>query len=337
MKTLVTGATGLLGNNLVRQLRARGHEVTGLIRSPEKAQRLLGDLEVDWVVGDVRAPESFSAALAGRDIVFHTAAYFRDYFQPGDHREALTATNVDATLSLLRLADERGVRKFVHTGSSGTIGPEPDGSPSDEESPPPTLATENLYLKSKVEAATAIRAFGPQHGMEVIEILPGWMWGPGDAGPTSAGRLALDFLAGELPGVPPGGMEVVDARDVAAAMVSAAEQAIHGARYLVAGRPLTLGEIFVALEEASGVAAPGRRIPYALAMTFAALEEIRSRWTGKSAKVTRAGIKTMNLRRTVTSRRAERELGVAFRPFAETARAVVDWYRAQADLQEASP
>lgn len=246
MKILVTGATGLLGNNLVRQLHARGHTVTGLVRSEEKARRLLGDLDVDWVVGDVREPEGFASALEGRDAVFHTAAYFRDYFQPGDHREALATTNVDATLSLIRLADERRVGRFVHTGSSGTVGREPDGSPSDEDSPPPALAAENLYVKSKIEAATAIRRYTPRHGMAVVEILPGWMWGPGDAGPTSAGRLALDLLARRLPGVPPGGMEVVDARDVAAAMITAAERAAHGARYLVAGRPMTLREIFAA-------------------------------------------------------------------------------------------
>lgn len=328
MKTFVTGATGLLGNNLVRQLRARGDEVVGLVRSPEKAQRLLGDLDVDWVVGDVRTPESFAAALEGRDAVFHTAAYFRESFQPGDHRRALAETNVEATLALVRLADASGVRKFVHTGSSATIGPEPDGSPSDEDSPPPRLASEHLYIRSKVEAAAAIRAFTPRHGMAVIEILPGWMWGPGDAGPTSAGRLTLDLLAGKLPGVPPGGLEVVDSRDVAAAMIAVAEHSSHGARYLVAGHPMTLGEVFTAIEQASGVAAPKRRIPYAATMAVATLSEVWSRLTGRPTSMTRAGIKTMNLGRRVTSRRAERDLGVSFRPFAETARAVVDWYRA---------
>ncbi|MGH9380695.1 MAG: NAD-dependent epimerase/dehydratase family protein [Thermoanaerobaculia bacterium] len=335
MKTFVTGATGLLGNNLVRQLRARGHDVTGLIRSPEKAEMLLGNLEVDWVVGDVRAPDGFASALEGCDVVFHTAAYFREYYQPGDHQRVLQETNVAATLALIRLANERGVHKFLHTGSSGMIGAEPDGSPSDEESPPPSLAADNLYFKSKLEAAAAIRAFESPHGMAVIEILPGWMWGPGDAGPTSAGQLALDFLAHKLPGVPPGGMEVVDARDVASAMIAAAERAAHGARYLVAGHPMTLGDIFAALEQASGVRAPRLRIPYALAMLFAAFEEARSRWTGKPAKVTRTGMKTMNLHRLVSSRRAESELGVTFRPFADTARAVVDWYRTQAARREA--
>lgn len=328
MKAFVTGATGLLGNNLVRQLHARGDHVTGLVRSREKAQRLLGDIRGNWVVGDVRVPEGFASALAGCDVVFNTAAYFREYYEPGDHRQALEETNIGATLALMRLADAHGVRRFVHTSSSGTIGPKPDGSPGDEDSPPPPMAFQNLYFKSKLDGDTRIRAFAPKRGMAVIEILPGWMWGPGDAGPTTAGRLALDFLARRLPGVPPGVMEVVDVRDVAAAMIVAAERATHGARYLVAGRPMSLGEIFAALERASGVPAPRRHIPYGVALAVASLSELWSRWTGNPAIMTRVALKTLNLKRRVSSRRAERDLGATFRPFAETARTVVEWHRA---------
>jgi len=328
MKAFVTGATGLLGNNLVRQLHTRGDRVTGLVRSNEKAERLLGDIGAEWVVGDVRAPEGFAGALASCDVLFHTAAYFREYYQPGNHRKALEETNVEATLALMRLADTRGVRKFVHTSSSGTIGRKPDGSPGDEDTPPDPFAFENLYLRSKVEGDAKIHKFTPENGMAVVEILPGWMWGPGDAGPTGAGRLALEFLARKLPGVPPGGTMVVDARDVAAAMIVAAERAPHGARYLVAGRPMTLAEIFAELEQASGVPAPRLRVPYAAAMVVASLSEAWSSLTGNPVTVTRMGIKTMNVRRRVSSLRAERDLGATFRPFAEPARAVVDWYRA---------
>ena len=103
MKAFVTGATGLLGNNLVRQLHARDDHITGLVRSKQKAERLLGDVAAEWIVGDVRAPERFASALAGSDVLFHTAAYFREYYQPGHHQKALEETNVEATLALMRL------------------------------------------------------------------------------------------------------------------------------------------------------------------------------------------------------------------------------------------
>ena len=78
MHAFVTGSTGLLGNNLVRQLVAQGHRVTGLIRSEAKARDLLGDLDVAFVRGDMRDVAGFADALRGCDALFHTAAYFRE-------------------------------------------------------------------------------------------------------------------------------------------------------------------------------------------------------------------------------------------------------------------
>ncbi len=328
MKAFVTGATGLLGNNLVRALRAEGHEVVGLVRSDAKARRLLGDTGATWVEGDMRSPEAFAPALAGCDAVFHTAAYFREYYQPGDHAEALAAVNVRGTLALMALADDAGVRTFVHTSSSGTIGSKPDGSPGDEDTPPPPIAKENLYFRSKVDGDAQIHAFAPKKGMAIVEILPGWMWGPGDAAPTGSGQLVQDFLARKVPAIPPGAANVVDARDVATGMVRAAERAKHGARFIIAGPAMSLAEMLSALERVSGIPGPRVHLPYPVAFAFAWASEVGSRISGRPALLTRLAVKTMNNPARATSARAERELGVRFRPFDETARDVVAWYRA---------
>ncbi|HEX7665986.1 MAG TPA: SDR family oxidoreductase [Polyangiaceae bacterium] len=329
MKTFVTGSTGLLGNNLVRALRAKGHDVVGLVRSEEKAKRLLGETGATWVVGDIRDSSSYAAALEGVDVVFHTAAYFREYYQPGDHAAVIDDTNVRGTLDLMKAADAAGVKKLVHTSSSGTIGSKADGSPGDEDTAPPPLAKENLYFKSKVDGEAKIRAFRPENDLEVIEILPGWMWGPGDEGPTGAGQLALDFLAKKVPAIPPGGTNVVDARDVAESMIRAAEVAHHGAKFIVAGPPRTLGDLLGTLEQVSGVKAPTTHMPYALAYVVASFSEALSKLTGSAPLISRMALKTMNNPARVSSARAERELGATFRPFEDTARDVVTWYRAR--------
>jgi dihydroflavonol-4-reductase len=326
MRAFVTGATGLLGNNLVRALRARGHDVVGLVRSDAKARQLLGDTDASWIVGDVREPSRFAQALEQRDVFFHTAAYFRESYQPGDHADALADVNVRGTLALLALADERGLRKFVHVGAGGIIGTKADGQPGDEDTQPPTFALENPYFKSKVEGDAKVRSFVPKNGLEVVEILPGWMWGPGDAGPTGSGQLAKDFLSRKLPGIPPGGANVVDARDVANAMIAAAEKAPHGSRYIVAGPSMTLGDVIATLERVSGVHGPFMRIPYPVALGFAAVSETWARMTGKPTLITRDGVKTMHANIRISSARAERELGVTFRQFEQTARDVLGWY-----------
>src|SRR6187402_100124 len=98
MRVFVTGGTGLLGNNLVRALRAQGHEVRALVRSRKKADALLADSGAEIVVGDMREVSGFEGALSGMDAVAHTAAYFREYYGPGDHAASLEDINIKGTL-----------------------------------------------------------------------------------------------------------------------------------------------------------------------------------------------------------------------------------------------
>jgi dihydroflavonol-4-reductase len=81
----VTGATGLLGNNLVRLLLSRGVRVKALARSREKAEKQFAELPVEVVIGDMTNVTGFAAQLQGVDVLFHTAAYFRDGFKGGRH------------------------------------------------------------------------------------------------------------------------------------------------------------------------------------------------------------------------------------------------------------
>jgi dihydroflavonol-4-reductase len=82
---LVTGATGLLGNNLVRLLVSRGVHVKALARSREKAEKQLAGLPIEIVVGEMTNVSGFASELKGLDVIFHTAAYFRDNYKGGKH------------------------------------------------------------------------------------------------------------------------------------------------------------------------------------------------------------------------------------------------------------
>jgi dihydroflavonol-4-reductase len=189
MKAFVTGGTGLLGNNLVRALRAEGHAVAALVRSETKARKLLGDTGAELIRGDMEDVPAFADALAGSDVVFHAAAYFREYYSAGDHWQKLEAINVRGTLALAEAARARGVRRVVSTNSSGTIGFGPDGGPGSEDTPPAPIARENLYFRSKLLGSDRLREVAARTGLEVVEVLPGWMFGPWDAAPTASGRM----------------------------------------------------------------------------------------------------------------------------------------------------
>jgi dihydroflavonol-4-reductase len=327
MQTFVTGGTGLLGHTLVRLLVSEGHDVKALVRSARKADRLLGDLDVETVVGDMRAVEAFEHELEGCEVLFHTAAYFREYYQPGDHWELLRAVNVNGTVDLLSAADRHGVARVVYMSSSGVVAPRSVGLPGDESTLLDPAATDNLYFRSKVLAEQAVDDFLATHDLSVIRILPGWLFGPRDAGPTASGQFVLDFLHRDLPGVFEGGGQVTDVRDVAWTTIDAVYRGVPGERYVVAGDYVRLVDIAATLAALTGIPAP-RTVPYPFVAALARLSALYDRITGRQGLLSPAGVDTLRRDDRVNSRKAVAELGATFRALEETLRDTVKWYLA---------
>jgi dihydroflavonol-4-reductase len=172
----VTGATGLLGNNLVRALVESGWHVRALSRTEEKAKKQFIDMNnVEVIIGDMNNVEQFSNALAGVDVIFHVAAYFRDNYKGGSHWAELERINVKGTAELVRAAYARGVRRFVQTSSIAVL----NGSPGMliDESCERRPEDADDYYRSKILADQEIRRFLAMHpDMFGVFVLPGWMW-----------------------------------------------------------------------------------------------------------------------------------------------------------------
>jgi nucleoside-diphosphate-sugar epimerase len=324
----VTGSTGLLGNNLVRLLVERGVRVTALSRSRQKAQSQFAGLDVDIVEGDMADVAAFSESLAGHDIVFHTAAYFRDSYKGGSHWDQLFTVNVTGTERLLEAAYRAGIRRFVHTSSIAVLHGEP-GQLIDETMERRESDADDYY-RSKILADRAVFAFLDAHpDMNASFVLPGWMFGPGDVGPTSAGQTLLDLVNGKLPGVPPGSFSVVDARDVAFAEIAAAEQGRRGERYLAAGRTLTMAEVAAKIGAVTGIKVPHRVLPLPLLYLVGFIQEARARLTGKPALLSLATVRLLAAeagRTQYDPAKSAKELGLRFRPAEETFADVAGWY-----------
>lgn len=326
----VTGATGLLGNHLVRALAGRGVQVRALVRSRDKGERQLGDLSgVELVTGDMEDVAAFAPALHGCDAVFHTAAFFRDNYKGGQHRDALRRINVDGTARLIDHAWQAGVRRFVHTSSIAVLNGEP-GTLIDETRLRHAADADDYYL-SKMQSDEVVLAFVREHpDMNASLVLPGWMWGPADIGPTSSGQLLLDTVRGRLPGLVPGSFSVVDARDVAQAMIAAATHGRPGERYLAAGRHMTMRELVPLIGRIAAVPTPTRSLPLALLYVLSLGYELYARLSGKPVLLSLATCRLM-AREAERSRfdpaKSERELGLHFRPLAETMADTLAWYR----------
>lgn len=327
----VTGATGLLGGHLVRELLSRGRRVRALVRDARRAASLLpDDPRLELIVGDLGDVAGFVSHLGGASLVIHAGAYFREAGQGGTHDEALERINVEGTRALVEAAYAAGIRRFLQVSSIGTLTPSASGEEAVNEGMRIRAhQTGNAYYRSKILADAVVEdALELHRDLWAAFVLPGYMNGPGDAGPTAAGRTILDFVGGKLPGVLDAHFSYVDARDVAWACVEAAQQGRRGRRYIVAGRRASLAEEYAILERVTGVAAPTRRVPMWLLGAVALLQEAWARLSGRPVLL---GLATYRLLRDdgphgrFDSSRAERELGVRFRPLEETLVDAVRW------------
>ncbi|MFJ4086688.1 SDR family oxidoreductase [Pseudomonas psychrophila] len=326
----VTGATGLLGNNLVRELLARGYTVKALVRSRAKGEQQFKDLaNVQLVVGDMAEVEAFAASLQGCDTVFHTAAYFRDSYKGGSHWKALEQINVTGTRELLQQAYHAGVRRFIHTSSIAVLNGAP-GTSIDETCLRAETDADDYY-RSKILSDREVLSLLETHPqMHACMVLPGWMWGPADMGPTSSGQLVNDVVNGKLPGLIPGSFSVVDARDVAVALIAAARHGRRGERYLAAGRHMTMRHLVPALGRIAGVKTPVRQVPTPVLYALAAVQEIYARLTGKPVLLSMATLRLLireEHRTHFNHHKSEQELGLSFRAPELTIMDTVAWYR----------
>lgn len=326
----VTGATGLLGNNLVRELIRQGFQVRALVRSPAKGQQQFAGLAgVELVLGDMADVPAFAAALQGCDVVFHTAAFFRDNYKGGSHWYQLKRINVDGTAALIERAYAAGVRRFVQTSSIGVLNGAP-GTPIDETCLR-ELGDADDYYRSKILADQAVLRFLASHpDMHASLVLPGWMWGPADIGPTSSGQFVKDVVLGKLPGLVPGSFSVVDARDVAQAHIAAALRGGRAERYLAAGRHMTMRELVPVLGRIANVGTPTRELPIPLLYALAAVQEVYARISGRPILLSLATVRLMVKeagRTHFDHAKSERELALKFRPLEQTVADTVAWYR----------
>jgi dihydroflavonol-4-reductase len=327
MKAFVTGSTGLLGSNLVRGLLAEGYAVKALVRSEEKGQRFLGDTAAELVVGDMLEVAPFEPHLAGCDVLFHAAAYFREYYTPGKHNDLLQRINVDATIALLEAAQDQGVINVVYTSSSGVLdGSDPAGF---DETSGYDFGTSNQYFQSKIRAEQAIDRFlATNPEMRIVLVQPGGMVGPGDSGPTATGEFLIRLMKGNVPVILPGQMVFADARDVAQGMVRAVSVGKSGERFLLAGHPYKVEALIRLGAEIADQPAPGIKLAPWAALTMATLAEATSRLTGKPPMLMRTTVNTLlNARTNASSAKAERELGVTFRPIADSIWDAIEWFR----------
>ena len=174
MKVLVTGATGFTGGHLARHLVAEGHQVAALVRPASMAKATaLADAGGERRAGDLTDAAAVQQAAAGCEVVYHIAATYRE---AGQSDAAYGRINVDGTRHVLEAARRAGARRVVHCSTGGVHG-HIEHPPANEDAP---FAPGDVYQRTKLEAERLTRAFGDEHGLDVVVARPIGIYGPGD-------------------------------------------------------------------------------------------------------------------------------------------------------------
>ena len=321
MNVLVTGGTGFVGANLVRELIADGHSVRVLARRGGDRRALEG-CAVEIAEGDLLDAASLRAAVAGARHVYHAAA---DYRLWAPDPRVLYRANVDGTRHLLAAAAEAGAERIVYTSTVGAVGIPKDGGPGDETTPVSLADMAGAYKASKFLAERVADEWAAR-GAPVVIVNPSAPIGPWDVKPTPTGKMIVDFLDGKMIGVVDTGLNIVHVRDVARGHILAAQRGRVGERYILGHRDMSLFEIFGALSKMTGLPAPRFRVPYALAWVAAAVMEGLSLITRRPPAVPLTAVRMARKRMYFSSDKAIRELGLPQTP-AETALAdAVAWF-----------
>jgi nucleoside-diphosphate-sugar epimerase len=257
VKVFVTGGTGFIGGEVVRQLRARGDEVACLVRDPARAGRLR-ELGCELVPGDLADEPAIRAGMEGCDAVIHAAAVY-EVGIPASEREAMREANVGGTERVLSAALQAKILKVVYVSTVGVFG-NTHGRVVDESYEHPAEDFTSAYEETKWEAHQAAKRLIGE-GLPCVIVQPGGVYGPGDT--SSVGQLLSQFLAGRMPLMPfpELGICLTHVEDVAAGILLALDKGRPGEAYVLSGPATTMREAIGVVAEATGRRPPRGAIP----------------------------------------------------------------------------
>ncbi len=314
----VTGATGFLGGELVKQLIGRGHLVTAFVRSTERAA-LLSTLGVELHLGDITDRDSLRAPMDGADGVFHTAAWYKIGAVATAHIAA--HVNVQGTRNVLETARDLKIPRVVYTSTVGVFG-DTHGKLVDEsyyaEGP---FLTE--YDRTKWLAHYHVAVPLAQAGLPLVIAMPGAIYGPGDTSGLHATLAQL--LRGRLFMTPRGVSFCWSyVEDVARGLRQAMDAGQPGEAYLLTGPVHEFEDAFAIAARLAGKRAPFLHPRPVTMRAAAALAALLERWEIQPP----VAAETLRLMAGTTwigsSAKAEKELGWSARPLEEGLRHTIE-------------
>ena len=321
-KILITGGTGFLGTHIVRQFLDAGEKNLRVMAS--SVPEWMKDSGVEPVEGSVTSRDDAAKAVANVSAIFHLAGKVS---RDNDDAAAMNRIHLEGTRVLCEAAKDAGVLTMILASSSGTVAVSEEPELFDETFPQPVevLTRWSYYASKYFQERAALENFDGD-GRRLVIMNPSLLLGPDDERLSST-KPVLDFLGRKIPYTPSGGLNFVDARDAAAAFISALEKGRHQEKYLLGAANMKFEEFFGRLARLSGVSAPMLRVPKQLAMTGAGLINSVFKHWGKASPIEPKEVEQAEYFWYFDSSKAEEELGFTPRDPQETLNDTISYLR----------
>ena len=320
MKILVTGASGYIGNKLVRALARQGNKVHAFDCSPSNT--LLHHLNVSFFKGDILDKKSLAEAMTGCEQVYHLAGITKLWSKDPN---IFYQQHVGGTVNVLNAALQLNVRKLVYTSSCAVW------SPCDgylyTENDPNISSFNNDYDLSKFLAEKLVREYSYK-GLFTVIVNPPRVYGPGLQRFSNAVNRFVCYLLNKKIAALPWNLETkanyafID--DVVKGHTMAMEKGLGGERYILGGENISYKKFIDIVKKISGVRNIFLRTPSSFVKTWSWIELMRGRLNGHEPILTPYMVKRFSIDKMMDSSKAMRQLGYTITPFEEGMRITID-------------
>jgi dihydroflavonol-4-reductase len=317
---LITGATGHIGNVLVRKLLERGDRVRALIL-PGECRAPLDGLEVEAVEGDVLDRDSLVRAMRGIKGLFHLAGVIS--IMPGAD-EVVRRVNVEGTKNILQVARELNVPRLVYTSSIHAIKRVEEGI-IDETLPYDPDNPYGEYDRAKAQATLEVEK-AAQAGLEAVIACPTGVIGPYDFRGSLMGSVIRSAAESKPTLYVDGAYDFVDVRDVAAGLIAVMEKGRRGESYILSGQKISVRYLLETVREIQGQYFFKLKVPFDLARFAALFTPVYYSLAGATPRFTPYSLEVLRSNSNISHSKATQELGYQPRPLYESIRDAVRWF-----------
>lgn len=319
---LVTGATGHIGNVLVRELVKRGEKVRAFVLPGEDLSPL-ADLNIEIAYGNVLDKASILRAFENIQCVFHLAGII----------SICTGTditvhevNVVGTRNMVEAAMEAGVERFVYTSSIHAFKRIPHGTVIDETTPIDPASNIGAYDRSKAEATLYVLE-KVKVGLPAVIACPTGVVGPYDFKQSELGELINDWTLKKVNYMIEGSYDFVDVRDVVDGLIRARDKGKIGQLYILSGELIRVSDLWKLGQELLSIKTRIVNIPTSLAKFAAYFAELYYRVTKTKPKFTRYSIETLHSNAVISNLKARNALGYSPRSLRESIQDTISWWK----------